>query len=85
MLRAMRREAFIGGILKFVFWIAIFFILPYILYVVYLQPYLESIQVAYNNINESAGTLNAAAQDIDELRSQFPNFSDFFNQFGGGN
>ena len=84
MLRAIRRDAFVGGILKFVFWIAIFFILPYILYVVYLQPYLETIQSTYENLNQSAGTLSSAAKDVEELKNQFPNFADLLKQFTGG-
>jgi len=84
MLHAMRRDAFVGGILKFVFWIAILFVIPYILYMVYLQPYLAGIQSAYEQFNESAGTLSGAAQDVEELKNQLPNFQDFFNQFGGG-
>ena len=33
MLKQMRRDALIGGILKFVWWIAILFVFPYFLYV----------------------------------------------------
>lgn len=83
MLHAMRRDAFVGGIVKFVWWIALFIVIPYVLYVLYLQPYLENIQAAYQNISDSASTLSGAAKDVEELKSQFPNFGDFFKQFGG--
>lgn len=83
MLRAIRRDAFVGGIVKFVFWIAVFFVLPYILYVIYLQPYLENIQTAYEGFNESASTLNEASDELKNFKNQFPNFGDFFGQFGG--
>lgn len=87
MLHAMRRDAFIGGILKFVFWIALFFVLPYILYTIYLQPYLESIQSAYSSFNESAGTLSEASANLEELQNQFPgvDFKALMEQFGIGN
>lgn len=85
MLHAMRRDAFVGGIVKFVWWIALFIVIPYILYVLYLQPYLENIQAAYQNISDSASTLSGAAKDVEELKSQSPNIGDFFKQFGGGN
>lgn len=85
MLRAMRRDAFIGGIVKFVFWIAIFFVLPYILYVLYLQPYLENIQSAYESFNQNAQAVNEAARNVEELKNQFPNIGDLLKQFVGGN
>lgn len=84
MLHAMRRDAFVGGIVKFVFWVALFVVLPYIAYTVYLAPYLSSIQSAYNNLNEQAGTLSGAAKDLEEIKNQIPNIGNLLNQFGGG-
>lgn len=84
MLHAMRRDAFVGGVVKFVWWIALFIVIPYILYVLYLQPYLETIQAAYQNISDSASTLSGAAKDVEELKSKFPDFGSFFKQFGAG-
>lgn len=83
MLHAIRRDAFVGGILKFVWWIALFIVIPYVLYVLYLQPYLETIQAAYQNLNDNVSTISNTAKDVENLKSQFPNFSDFFKQFGG--
>ncbi len=84
MLHAMRRDAFVGGIIKFVIWIAIFIVIPYVVYVTYLEPQLQGIQSAYQQFNESAGTLSGAANDLEQLKNQVPNFSDLLNQFGGG-
>lgn len=84
MLHAMRRDAFVGGIMKFVFWIVLFVVLPYIAYTVYLAPYLSGIQSAYNNLNEQAGTLSGAAKDLEEIKNQIPNIGNLLNQFGGG-
>jgi len=83
MLRAMRRDAFVGGILKFVFWIAVFFVLPYVVYVVYLQPYLENLQSAYQSFNQNAEAIGDAAKNVETLKNQFPNVNDFLKQFGG--
>ena len=84
MLRAMRRDAFVGGIFKFIFWIALFFILPYIIYVIYLKPYLSSLEAAYSSFNESANTLSGAAKDLENLQNQIPNFNDLFKNLQGG-
>lgn len=84
MLHAMRRDAFVGGILKFIFWILLFVVLPYIAYVTYLAPYIKSIESAYQNLNEQANTLSGAAQDLEDLKKQIPNVGDILNQFGGG-
>jgi len=85
MLRAMRRDAFIGGIIKFVFWVAVFFVLPYVLYVLYLQPYLEQLQGAYENLNQNVQAVNEASNQFEDLKNQFPNIGDVLKQFGGGN
>ncbi|MEK7613712.1 MAG: hypothetical protein AAB439_02450 [Patescibacteria group bacterium] len=84
-LHAMRRDAFVGGVLKFVFWIVLFVLLPYIAYVVYLQPYITTLQGAYDNLNEKADTLSGAAKDLEEIKSKIPDVGSLLNQFGGGN
>lgn len=82
-LKAMRRDAFVGGILKLVFWLALFVVLPYIIYSIYLAPYLTSLQSAYQDINTKADTLNNAAQDLEKLKAQFPNWQDLLNTIPG--
>mgnify|MGYP001570194382 CR=1 FL=1 len=84
-LHAMRRDAFVGGVLKFVFWIVLFVLLPYIAYVVYLQTYITTLQGAYDNLNEKADTLSGAAKDLEEIKSKIPDVGSLLNQFGGGN
>lgn len=83
MLHAMRRDAFVGGIVKFIFWIALFVVVPYVLYVIYLQPYLAEIQSAYENINSNVNTLSGAAKDLEDLRGRIPNFGDALKRFQG--
>lgn len=85
MLKRMRRDAFIGGILKFVWWIAILVVIPYLLYVFYLQPYVLQLQSLYNTVNESAGQINEVTGEIERLRNSVPNFQDLLDNFGGGN
>ena len=85
MLKKMRRDAFVGGILKFVWWIAILVVIPYLIYVFYLQPYVLQLQSLYSTVNESAGQLNEATNEISEIRNSIPNFQDIIDRFGGGN
>lgn len=77
MLRAMRRSAMIGGILKFVFWIFIFFVIPYFLWQ-YLQPYLEEVSKMYQQIHGSAASAQASSDSL------FAEAQKFFSQFGSG-
>lgn len=84
MLKAMRRDAFIGGILKFVWWILILFVIPYVLFVIYLQPYLAQLQSAYEKVNSSADTVSGVANDFSKLKEQIPNWQDILDGFGGG-
>lgn len=85
MLKRMRRDAFVGGILKFVWWAAILIVIPYLIYVFYLQPYVLQLQSLYNTVNESAGQINDATNQIEEVRNSIPNFQDILDRFGGGN
>ncbi|XKT74146.1 MAG: hypothetical protein ACJKTH_02175 [Patescibacteria group bacterium UBA2163] len=85
MLKAMRRDAFIGAILKFVFWIAILFVIPYILYTVYLQPHLVNLQNTYNQFNQKVEAIDGASQELQQVRESLPEgFNSFLEQFGIG-
>ena len=76
-LRAMRRDAFVKGILGFIWWVFIIIVLPYLTYL-YLKPYLDQAVAAYN---QAAGTAHA----INTSLSGLPDFSKLFEQlFGGG-
>lgn len=77
MLKAMRRSAFIGGILKILFWVLILFVIPYITYVVYLKPLIDQITPVAAQMQQNAETINATV-------SGFPDIAKFFEQFMGG-
>lgn len=77
MLHAMRRNAFLGGIMKFVMWIA-FLIIPLWLYMQYLAPVMTSMISTMNQMQGSGakaqaqfGDLNATLQ---KLQAQFPQY-----------
>ena len=77
MLHSMRRNAFLGGLFKFILWAA-FIIIPFWLYMQYLAPVMQG---ALNTINQMQGTgakaqaqfgdLNAALQ---KMQAQFPSY-----------
>jgi uncharacterized membrane protein len=77
MLKAMRRGAFVGALFKFVWWILILIIIPYVIYVLCLQPYVESLMNAYQNVE-------ATTQSVNERLDSIPDVTRFFEQFGGG-
>jgi hypothetical protein len=77
MLRAMRREAFWGAIIKFVLWVVVILVIPYFLFAFWLQPYLANIISAYQGFEENTEQLNASLKGI-------PDIGSFFEQFGGG-
>ncbi len=76
MLRSMRRNAMIGGAIKFIFWVIVLVVIPYYVWQ-YFQPYLGAVTSFYDN-----------AQNVGSGQSSgSPSFSDlqkFFSQFGGG-
>lgn len=77
MLHSMRRNAFLGGIFKFVLWAA-FIIIPLWLYMQYLAPVMTSMVETMNQIQgtrtgaqEQMSGLNDALQ---KLQAQFPQY-----------
>jgi hypothetical protein len=72
MLHAMRRNAFIGGILKFAFWVLILVVIPYYMWL-YIQPYVQEVQGTYQHVTEQS-------QQADSV---FAEIGKFFSQFGG--
>ncbi|MBP9748538.1 MAG: hypothetical protein KBD17_02905 [Candidatus Pacebacteria bacterium] len=74
MLKAMRRDAFIGGIIKFVIWVALFIVLPYIAWL-FIQPYLQGVVDTYQNVQKTtsavSNTTTANLSKIDELLKKF--------------
>lgn len=77
MLKKMRRDAFVGGILKFVWWVLILFVIPYFLYTTYLQPQIEALTAAYQNVENTTNSVNARLEGI-------PDFGSLLEQFGVG-
>jgi hypothetical protein len=77
MLRAMRRNAWIGGFLKLILWAA-FIILPLWLYMTYLAPVMEGMMQTMNQIQGA----NAQAQaQFGELNGYMQKLQGFM---GGG-
>lgn len=74
MLKAMRRDAFIGGVLHFIWWVIILVVIPYFTWL-WLQPYIENLTGAYQNAQH---TTAQASADLSK-------FQDFFKPFFGGN
>ena len=69
MLKDMRRSAFIGGILQFVWWVIILVVLPYISWL-FIQPYLESVMGTYNQVQGQADSMKTAAAQLDMTQIQ---------------
>ncbi len=80
MLKSARRSAFVGGIVKAAWWIAVLVVIPYFTWL-YLQPYLDTIMGQYEAIQNQSGMISTQAQD---LQNQFGGFSDLLKQFGIG-
>ena len=80
MLKSARRSAFVGGIVKAVWWILILIVLPYFTWI-YLQPYLDTIMGQYQTIQDKTGAMTVQAQGI---QSQLGGFTDLLKQFGIG-
>ena len=73
MLHAMRRDAFVKGVLGFIWWVVILIVLPYFTWL-YLQPYLNQLMDAYNQAQGTSDSINASLQGL----------PDFSKWFGGG-
>ncbi len=81
MLHAMRRNAFLGGIIKFIFYVLILIVAPLWVYSTYLAPVVQSMQQTMHQIQGA----NASAQNqfssfetllsqLQQLQSKIPNF-----------
>jgi len=74
MLHKMRRDAILGGLLKFVFYVLVLVVAPLWLYTTYLAPIMGEMLDTYQEIQ---GT-GAKAQ------AQFGDLQNFLNQFQDG-
>ncbi len=82
-LRAMRRSAFIGGIIKFIFWIAFLFVIPYFFYQWYLAPYVGQALQTYEQAQTQSSQFNQFTEQFKNPDGSW-NFSKAFEQFGSG-
>ncbi|TAK58677.1 hypothetical protein EPO14_02500 [Patescibacteria group bacterium] len=77
MLKAMRRDAFIGGIVKFVVWVVLFIVLPYIAWL-FIQPYLQGVLDTYQNVQKTTSAVsNTTSVNLSKL-------DELLKKFGGG-
>jgi len=77
MLHAMRRNAFLGGLFKFVLWAA-FIIIPLWLYMQYLAPVMQNMMDTVNKIQGTSASAQAQFggmnESLQKLRAQFPQY-----------
>lgn len=72
MLRAMRREAWIGFFIKIIVWLAILGV-PVYLYFTFLQPFFSELQTTYEGVQTST-------QEAQNLSDRLQEFLQRFNQ-----
>lgn len=66
LLRKMRRSAMIGNIMRIFYW-AIIFGGPVVIYFYYLQPYLGQLMEAYSGIQDGVGGVSNQVQGLGGL------------------
>ncbi len=81
MLHTMRRNAFLGGVLKFAMWVALL-VIPLWLYMQYLAPVMESM---LDTINQIQGTRTSAQTQLTGLNDALQQLREQFPQYFGGN
>jgi len=77
MLHAMRRNAFLGSVVKFIVWAA-FIIIPLWLYMQYLAPVMASMMDTMEQIQGTSANAQAQfggmSESLQKLRDQFPQY-----------
>ncbi|MBI2612448.1 hypothetical protein HYW59_01380 [Candidatus Kaiserbacteria bacterium] len=71
MLHAMRRNAFWGGVIKFVLYALVLVIAPLWLYATYLAPMVEQLSETYQQIQGTGAKAQAQFSDFQNLLKQF--------------
>ncbi len=76
MLHSMRRNAFLGGIVKFIFYIFILVVAPLWIYSNYLAPVMQEAMKTINEVQgtgaKAQGQLNDFTRMLGELQSKLP-------------
>lgn len=65
MLKDMRRDALIGGIVHFAWWVILVVVLPYLTWL-YVQPYLEGVLAAYQTAQGQSAQVTDALNKIQQ-------------------
>ncbi len=73
MLHSMRRNAFWGGILKLVIYVALFVAVPFWLYATYLGPMMDQMMETYRSIQGTGAKAEAQFGNIQGMIEQFKN------------
>ncbi len=77
MLHSMRRNAFVGGIFRFVVWVALL-VIPLWLYMQYVAPVMQSTLTAMQQIQGSGAAVQGQFEGVqsafEKLRAQFPQY-----------
>ena len=71
MLHRMRRNAFWGGLMKFVFYIIVLVIAPLWLYTTYFAPILQQLHDTYAQMQGTGAKAQAQFSDIQKLLDRF--------------
>ena len=71
MLHSMRRNAFWGGIIKFLLYALLLVVLPFWLYSTYLAPMVEQMLATYQQIQGTGAKASAQFGDIQKFLKQF--------------
>ena len=87
MLKSARRTAFLGGIVKAVWWVVILIVLPYLTWL-YIEPYVNTAMAQYQAVQQQGVDLqNQAAnfqKQLTDLQGQTGGFMDLLKRFGIG-
>ncbi len=74
MLKAIRRDAFIGHIVTFVVWAFFLVVIPYITWL-YVKPYVDDAVKTYQNVKTTSNSVSTASN------TYLNDIQNFFNQF----
>ena len=76
MLKAIRRDAFVGGIFKFIFWVLMLVVVPYITWL-FIEPYVKGVTDTYQSVKKTSDTVNS------KTSADFKQIQDLIDKFTG--